>query len=165
MYEISSIGSYHDHLQTKQVKPKVRIAILPTLVCRLTAGAVFYCRYNWKALFSECNLSRNTRPSTIVAAPNRTVLAGCGKPGVGQPTGKQYQKQRVHLAEDFYRKYNCIVFDNRLPEDTSITWSKRMTKKAGQAVLSSNPREGTKTARIELSEKVRQPNLQCCSFT
>ena len=83
------------------------------------------------------------------------MLSRCGKRGFDQPTGKQYQKQRVQLAEDFYRKYNGIVFDNRLPEDTTITWSKRMTKKAGQAVLSANPREGTKTARIELSEKVR----------
>ena len=69
-------------------------------------------------------------------------------------TTSVYMKQRVSLAQTYYSQYNSIVFDDRLPGDLEVTWNKRMLKKAGQATLTNNKLKGTKTAKIELSEKV-----------
>lgn len=68
--------------------------------------------------------------------------------------GKDFRKARFELAQHMYTTYNQIVFDNRLPVETEIAWNKRLAKKAGQAILTTNPKAGTKIARIELSEKV-----------
>lgn len=97
-------------------------------------------KYSWAAAFPECVLDDQF-------ALQHKVMEN-------ELTGRQYLKRRAELAEDLYRKYNQLVFDNLLPEDIAITWNKRMLKKAGRAVLTSNTGLGEKSACIELSEKV-----------
>jgi hypothetical protein len=123
-------------------------------------------RYNWVSLFPENTLQnaalRFDRPGV---GPFAAIAATSADPTPrGRPqnsadelpvTARDFQKQRVQLAQSLYTRYNHIVFDNLLPADTDITWNKRMLKKAGQAVLVTNRLAGTKMARIELSEKVK----------
>lgn len=112
-------------------------------------------KYDWAALFPECCLRHSAQRAPAAAAPtahtSNTDKATLDK----DVAGKKFIKSRVHIANEFYNAYNNIVFDNMLPCDTVITWNKRMLKKAGQAVLTTNRRDGSKTACIELSEKVR----------
>jgi hypothetical protein len=74
-------------------------------------------------------------------------------------TGKKRTQSYHHsLAQDLYRIYNEVIFDNQLPADLSVTWNKRLLTTAGYCRVSKkrNPLtfEVDRYASIELSTKV-----------
>lgn len=72
-------------------------------------------------------------------------------------TGKKKFKSACgQLAQDLYHLYNEIIFDNLLPKDLPVIWSKRLLTTAGYCKCHKTTLLGAvkRTATIELSTKV-----------
>ncbi|KDQ54908.1 hypothetical protein JAAARDRAFT_38024 [Jaapia argillacea MUCL 33604] len=63
------------------------------------------------------------------------------------------QNRREVYAKDLFEELNASVFKNGLPQDTKLTWSKRLLTTAGRARWHRS-REGTQTSEIELATKI-----------
>ncbi|XP_002127453.2 uncharacterized protein LOC100181834 [Ciona intestinalis] len=79
---------------------------------------------------------------------------------VPQNSGKQFRRNADSMTKKLFKLFNTSVFDNRLPEDMEVSWSKRLTKTAGITKCKRTIRtvNGTAStthhAAISLSEKV-----------
>ncbi|NXU54898.1 ACRC protein, partial [Turnix velox] len=85
-------------------------------------------------------------------------LPGCFLQDLSNPAShyvKHFKKNKEELAQKLYRLYNSTIFEQKLPEDMTITWNKKMRKTAGYCVTGQvKGAEAKRYARIELSEKV-----------
>lgn len=116
-------------------------------------------RYGWSEKFSIESMLGTSKDSrafdNVCISPvfNRhTVLSDLPRT---TPSKCTFSKQKSNLTRQYFKEFNQLAFDNRLPSDMNITWSKRLTKTAGFTRLKrqtslTNPR----TVSIELSEKV-----------
>ncbi|KAG6820346.1 hypothetical protein H0H93_001791 [Arthromyces matolae] len=62
-------------------------------------------------------------------------------------------ERRVSYAQKLFEELNRSVFENKLPTDTKLNWSKRLLTTAGRAKWHRS-KEGTQTSEIELAEKI-----------
>lgn len=105
-----------------------------------------------------------TTPSLAQRTPSRPPLSA--KPPLSNrvrrpktpklphtPHSKIPKKQRDVVVKNAYALFNARVFGSRLPADLSIKWAPRLRKTAG-LTYSKRSRDGTYSARIELSPKV-----------
>nr|XP_020470301.1 acidic repeat-containing protein-like isoform X1 [Monopterus albus]XP_020470302.1 acidic repeat-containing protein-like isoform X1 [Monopterus albus]XP_020470303.1 acidic repeat-containing protein-like isoform X1 [Monopterus albus] len=75
-------------------------------------------------------------------------------PSSGSSYGHNFKRIKEDLTSQLYQLYNTSVFDSKLPVNMSVTWNKKMRKTAGYCVTGQERGEGSRYARIELSEKV-----------
>lgn len=70
---------------------------------------------------------------------------------------KKFKSMCTQLAQDLYHLYNEIIFDNLLPRDLPVVWSKRLLTTAGFCRCRITTVLGTvvRAVSIELSTKVR----------
>ena len=71
---------------------------------------------------------------------------------------KKFKTVCTQLSQDLFHLYNEIIFENQLPSDMSVTWSKRLLTTAGICRVHRKTVLGMveRTARIELSIKVKK---------
>jgi len=69
---------------------------------------------------------------------------------------KKFKSACAQLAQDLYHLYNEIIFDNMLPKDLPVVWSKRMLTTAGFCKCRKSTLLGAvvRSVTIELSTKV-----------
>jgi len=66
---------------------------------------------------------------------------------------QNFKKERIKITSILYKEFNKEIFDNQLPVDLEIEWSKTLYKTAGRTKMKRN-KEKIKSAKIELSYKV-----------
>lgn len=86
--------------------------------------------------------SKNLKVKTVKEESlitTETLLASLGHDFVQSTTHPlarkyvdQFNKNKVELAEFLFKLYNAEIFDNCLPHDTKVTWSKTLQKTAGR---------------------------------
>ena len=52
------------------------------------------------------------------------------------------------LSREYYNEFNCLVFENQMPDDLQIEWNSKLQTTAGRCVKKRD------RVSIELSEKV-----------
>ncbi|OUM70442.1 hypothetical protein PIROE2DRAFT_1302 [Piromyces sp. E2] len=64
-----------------------------------------------------------------------------------------FKKERFNITPILYKKFNKEIFENQLPFNIEINWSKTLYKTAGRTQMKRN-KEKVKSVKIELSCKV-----------
>ena len=112
----------------------------PTIRADSSSKPIFQTPFNFPSSAVPSSLHKPIMPYTT-PKPRSTVAA--------------FAKQREQHTARWYAVFNQKIFDNKLPTDMEIKWSKTLNKTAGLTRLY---RLGTKNvAEIELSTKVHGP--------
>ena len=126
-------------------------------------------KYQWERFLSSAPLSatNNANPTPPPSTPiGLKPLRGSIPKSESCDQRKRFKQQRTSLAAELFVKLNRIVFDEKLPSELPIRWSRRLNKTAGITRFTA----ASKTCVVELSEKVidRMERLQttllheCC---
>jgi predicted SprT family Zn-dependent metalloprotease len=113
-------------------------------------------KYGWSTIFCiddvvNEQLNPKPKPRTIINTKN----VNHNTPLLTTPPKSKFPRQKYDLTKQYFIELNQLAFDNKLPSDMAVTWSKRLTKTAGFTRLKRPALSaGARTASIELSEKV-----------
>ncbi|XP_053992700.1 uncharacterized protein LOC128883875 [Hylaeus volcanicus] len=89
--------------------------------------------------------TRDTSPST----PRSRLIISSVTP---QRRFPQFTKQRKALCSKWFQRFNETVFENQIPSSTIIQWNSRLTRTAGQTMMTRN--QMVRTVQIQLSSRV-----------
>lgn len=100
-----------------------------------------------------------TPSSSFPRTPRRVVTPRPSKPvSAKTPISRReviaFKKQREGLVRQWFDRFNTVVFDNRLPSNMVLEWNPRLTRTAGQTIMTKTAGLQQRTARIHLSCRV-----------